>query len=156
MGNSYQCNCTKCNTVFNVHDGDGMHSLGLICNQCGNRSYVPRSAPRPPRDGRVVPSFLQTDEFQSLPPVEFSKIRRFTEDELKNIQELSKRSNKYERDQWDEFELSALIELKNPCNCGGTINLASLTFKADNINSLTRCPNCNSSKVTSTLKGSWD
>ena len=156
MGTIYKCCCSACSHDFTVYDGDGMHSIGLICNGCGKRSSVPRQAPRPPREGRDVPSFLQTSRYFSLPPIPDADIRRFTAKELLNIEALCKTSGLEDTDQWDEFETAALIAQKNPCQCGGTVDLESNTSSELAPNSNTRCPKCNSKNFNYDVEGDWD
>ena len=156
MGVVYQCKCKACGNGFVIHDGDGMRKLGLICNTCGQRSYIPRQAPRPPREGREVPSFLQTSQFFTLPPIPDAQIKRFTADELANIDQLATSSGAYEVDRWDGFEMAALIAHKNPCECGGLVNLAKETERTGGPNTMTRCPSCQSNELTATATGVWD
>jgi hypothetical protein len=156
MGTIYKCCCSACSHDFTIYDGDGMHSIGLICNGCGKRSSIPRQAPRPPREGRDVPSFLQTSRYFSLPPIPDADIRRFTAKELLNIEALCKTSGSEDTDQWDEFETAALIAQKNPCQCGGRVDLAAKTARTGTPNGKTRCPACRSHQITATNTGAWD
>ena len=145
-----------CQHEFIVYDGDGMFTLGLICKTCGKRSGIPRRAPRPPREGLVVPKFLQTSRYFSLPPIPEAEILRFTELELANIYELSKTYGLAATDSWDDSEIKALIDRKNPCECNGQVDLAAKTEIAGGPNSMTRCPSCRSDQVTTEKKGVWD
>jgi hypothetical protein len=156
MGTIYKCCCSACSHDFTVYDGDGMHSVGLICNGCGKRSSIPRQAPRPPREGRDVPSFLQTSRFYSLPPTPDSEITRFTDEELANMDQLHKTFGSEECDRWDDFEVASLIEKKNPCQCGGVVDLESKTKRTGDPNAMTRCPACRSEQITATNAGAWD
>lgn len=133
-----------------------MRSLGLICNTCGQRSSIPRLAPRPPREGRDVPSFLQTSRYFSLPPIQNSDIRRFKAEELLNIDALCKASGSEDTDQWDDFEIAALIAQKNPCQCSGLFDLAAETARTGGPNAMTRCPACRSDQITAINTGAWD
>jgi hypothetical protein len=133
-----------------------MHSLGLICNTCGQRSSIPRQAPRPPREGRDVPSFLQTSRYFSLPPIPDADIRRFTVEELLNIDALCKTSGSEDTDQWDDLEMAALIALKNPCQCSGQFDFATKTARTGGPNAMTHCPACRSDQITATNTGTWD
>ena len=156
MGTIYQCRCNACSNDFTIYGGDGMHSMGLICNGCGNRSSIPRHAPRPPREGRNVPRFLQTSRFYSLPPIPDTKIRRFTDEELANINQLHNTFGSEGCDRWDDFEMASLIEKKNPCQCGGVVDLESKTKWTGSSNAMTRCPACRSDQITATNTGAWD
>ena len=156
MGTTYHCHCNNCHHDFTVYDGDGMHSIGLICKTCGKRASIPRNAPRPPREGRDVPSFLQTSRYFSLPPIPDEQIRRFTDEEMVNIDQLSKNALEHVADRWDDYEMAALISNKTPCQCGGLIDVASKTVRTDGPNRLTRCPVCRSEAITSTSTGVWD
>jgi hypothetical protein len=156
MGTTFRCRCETCHHDFTVYDGNGMRSLGLICNGCGHRSSIPRQAPRPPREGRDVPSFLQTSRFFSLPPIPDAEIKRFTDEEFANIDELSKATEVENTDRWDDFEIAALIEQKNPCQCGGRFDLAAKTVGTGAPNAMTRCPACRSDQITATSTGMWD
>jgi hypothetical protein len=156
MGATYQCHCNKCSHEFTLNDGDGIQSLGLICNVCGQRASIPRQAPRPPREGRDVPSFLQTSSFFSLPPIPDAEIKRFTNEEFTNIELLCKAAGVENTDRWDDFEFSALIEQKNPCKCGGRFDLAAKTAGTGGPNAMTRCPVCRSDQITATNTGMWD
>ena len=156
MGTIYKCCCSACSHDFTVYDGDGMHSIGLICNGCGKRSSIPRQAPRPPREGREVPSFLQTSRFYSLPPIPDSQITRFSDEELANIDQLNKNFESDGCDHWDGFEIETLISKKNPCACGGTVDLESKTSSEFAPNSNTRCPKCNSKNFNYEFDGDWD
>jgi hypothetical protein len=156
MGTTYQCLCNACSHDFAVYDGDGMRTIGLICNGCGQRADIPRNAPRPPREGRDVPSFLQTSRYFSMPPIQNSDIRRFTAEELLNIYALCKASGSEDIDQWDDFEIATLIAQKNPCQCGGRVDLAAKTVRTDTPNAMTRCPACKSDQITAISTGAWD
>jgi hypothetical protein len=156
MGTIYKCCCNACSNDFTIYDGDGMHSIGLICIGCGKRSSVPRCAPRPPREGREVPSFLQTSRFYSLPPIPDMEIRRFTDEEFTNINQLHKTFGSEGGDRWDGFEITTLIDKKNPCLCGGTVDLESKTSSEFAPNSNTRCPKCNSKNFNYDVQGNWD
>ena len=120
MGTTYQCRCNACSHNFTVYDGDGMRAIGLICNGCGQRSGIPRHAPRPPREGRDVPSFLQTSRYFSLPPITKAEIKRFTDQELLNINEICKTAGSEDTDRWDDFEIVALIAQKSLCQCSAS------------------------------------
>jgi len=156
MGTIYKCCCSACSHDFTIYDGDGMHSIGLICNGCGKRSSIPRHAPRPPREGRDVPSFLQTSRYFSLPPISETEIRRFTAQELLNINAIGKSGGSEDTDRWDDFEFAALIAQKNPCLCGGTVDVESKTKRTGGPNAMTRCPACRSDQITATNAGAWD
>ena len=156
MGTIYKCCCSICSHDFTVYDGDGMHSIGLICNGCGKRSSIPRQAPRPPREGRDVPSFLKTSRFYSLPPILDIEIRRFTDEELANIDQLHKTFASAGCDRWDDFEMASLIEKKNPCQCGGVVDLESKNKRTGGPNAMTRCPVCRSDQITAANSGLWD
>lgn len=133
-----------------------MHSIGLICSSCGKRSSVPRHAPRPPREGRHVPGFLQTSRYFSLPPIPDEQIRRFTDEELANIELASKSGSEEGYDQWDEFEMAKLVALKAPCQCEATTAFASKTASNHGPNTLTRCPACRSIQIEGKNVGVWD
>ena len=156
MGTTYHCHCNNCRHDFTVWDGDGMRSIGLICKTCGKRSSIPRNAPRPPREGREVPSFLQTSRFFSLPPIPEEEIRRFTDEEMVNIDQLSKNALEHVADRWDDFEMAALIAYKNPCRCSGIVDIAAKSARASGPNVMTRCPACLSENITSNNTGLWD
>lgn len=156
MGTTYKCRCTACSHDFTVYDGDGMRSLGLICNTCGQRSSIPRQAPRPPREGRDVPSFLQTSRYFSLPTIPYAQIRRFTDQELVNIDALCKTSGSEDADQWDDFEIDALMAQRTPCQCSGLFDFAAKTARTGGPNAMTRCPACRSNQITATNTGAWD
>ena len=133
-----------------------MRSIGLICKICGKRSSIPRNAPRPPREGRNVHSFLQTSRFFSLARIPDAEIRRFTDEELTNIDEVCKTAFSEDTDQWDDFETAKLIAQKNPCQCNGIVDLAAKSARPDGPNAMTRCPACHSDQVTSKNIGTWD
>ena len=156
MGTTYQCHCNACSHNFTVYDGDGMRAIGLICKGCGQRSDIPRHAPRPPREGRDVPSFLQTSRYFSLPPITEAEIRRFTDQELLNIIDICKTAGSEDTDRWDDFEIAALIAQKNPCQCSGQFVLAAKTARTSDPNAMTRCPDCRSVQITATSTGAWD
>lgn len=156
MGSIYKCKCNECSHDFTVYDGDGIRFIGLICNTCGNRSSIPRHAPRPPREGRDVPSFLQTSSYFSLPPIPDAEIKRFTDAEFSNIDQLIKDVGAFSSDRWDDFEIAGLLALRNPCKCGGIVDIAANSIKIDAPNALTRCPACRSEQITSTETGAWD
>lgn len=156
MGTTYQCRCKACSNDFTVFDGDGMRTNGLICNGCGLRTSIPRQAPRPPREGRDVPSFLQTSRFFSLPPIPDAEIKRFTDEEFANMELLCKAAGVESTDRWDDFEIAALIEQKNPCQCGGRFDLAAKTAGTGDPNAMTRCPACRSDQIAATSTGMWD
>lgn len=156
LGSTYQCRCNACSHDFTVYDGEGMRSLGLICNTCGQRCSIPRRAPRPPREGRDVPSFLQTSRYFSLPPIPDGNIRRFTAKELTNIHELFECAEPEDTDRWDDFEIAALIAQINPCQCSGLFDLAAKTARTGGPNTMTRCPVCRSNEITATATGAWD
>ena len=156
MGTIYKCCCVECSNNFIVYDGDGMHRIGLICSSCGQRSGFPRQAPRPPREGRDVPRFLQTSRFNSLQPIPEIEIRRFTGDELANIDQLHNSLGSDGCDRWDDFEIVAFINKKNPCQCGGSVDFESKTKRAGGPNFMTRCPACRSDQITATNTGIWD
>jgi hypothetical protein len=99
---------------------------------------------------------LQTSRYFSLPPIPDADIRRFTAKELLNIEALCKTSGLEDTDQWDEFETAALIAQKNPCQCGGTVDLESNTSSELAPNSNTRCPKCNSKNFNYDVEGDWD
>lgn len=156
MGAVYQCRCIACSHDFTVFDGDGIRSVGLICNTCGQRSSIPRQAPRLPREGRDVPSFLQTSQYFSLPPIQDADIRRFTVEELLNIDALCNTAGPEATDQWDDFEIAALIAQRNPCQCSGLFDLAAETARTGDPNAMTRCPACRSDQITAISTGAWD
>lgn len=156
MGTTYQCRCNACSHVFTIHDGEGMDTIRLICNGCGQLSSIPRKAPRPPREGRDVPSFLQTSRFFSLPPIPDADIKRFTDEELINIHELYECAGPEDTDHWDDFEIAALIAQFNPCQCSGLFDLAAKTAGTGGPNTMTRCPACRSKEITATATGAWD
>jgi hypothetical protein len=156
MGITYQCRCNACSQNFTVYDGDGMRAIGLICNGCGQLSGIPRHAPRPPREGRDVPSFLHTSRYFSLQPITEAEIRRFTDQELLNINEICKTTVSEDTDRWDDFEIAALIAQKNPCQCSGQFDLAAKTARTGGPNAMTRCPACRSVQITATSTGAWD
>ncbi len=156
MGTTYQCRCNACSHNFTVYDGDGMRAIGLICNGCGQRSGIPRHAPRPPREGRDVPSFLQTSRYFSLPPITKAEIKRFTDQELLNINEICKTAGSEDTDRWDDFEIVALIAQKSLCQCSGQFDLAAKTATTSGPNAMTRCPACRSVQITATNTGAWD
>ena len=156
MGSVYLCSCKTCSHTFKIIDGDGMRSLGLMCHTCGQRASIPRHAPRPPREGREIPSFLQTSRFVSLPPIPDAEIQRFTDKEFANIELLSKAAGVENTDRWDDFEIGALIEQKNPCQCGSRFDLAAKTARTGDPNAMTRCPACRSDQITATSTGMWD
>jgi hypothetical protein len=156
MGAIYQCRCNACSHDFTIYDGDGMRTVGLICIGCGQRSSIPRHAPRPPREGRDVPSFLKTSCFFSLPPIPDAEIKRFTGEEFANIGLLCKVAGGENTDRWDDFEIDALIEQKNPCQCDGRLDLAAKTARTGDPNAMTRCPACRSDQITATSTGMWD
>lgn len=133
-----------------------MRSIGLICKTCGKRSSIPRNAPRPPREGRDVPSFLQTSRYFSLAQIPDAEIRRFKDEELANIDELCKVACSEDADQWDDFETAKLIAQKNPCQCGGIFDIATKSARISGPNAMTRCLVCLSENITSINTGLWD
>lgn len=146
MATTYQCICKACQHEFTLDDGDGMYYLALICDSCGKHSSIPRHAPRPLRDGHDVPPYLTTINYYSTPPIPPENIRRFSQEELGRINEITRElMQKYWdcKDSWDDFEIQALIKLKNPCTCAGTfVSLPKPEFGKPN--PMCRCPQCKS------------
>jgi len=91
-----------------------------------------------------------------LPPIPDLEIRRFTDEELANIDQLNKTFASEGCDRWDDFEMASLIEKKNPCQCGGGVDLESKTKRTGAPNAMTRCPACRSDQINTTNTGAWD
>ena len=151
MGIIYDCNCNECKHEFKIYDGEGRASISLICANCGKGSGIPRRAPRPDRNGREVSPVLTTTTYYSTPPIAADQIKRFTKDELMHIDPLKSDGD----DWWDDFEIEALIESKNPCACGGVVQKDSITAETGRPNSLRRCPNCKSFNFKFGHIGAW-
>ena len=84
------------------------------------------------------------------------EILRFTDLELANINQLVKIHGLAATDCWDDFEIEALISMKNPCQCNGLVELAAKTAIAGGPKSMTRCPSCRSDQVNAENTGGWD
>jgi hypothetical protein len=103
-----------------------------------------------------VPKFLQTTRYFSLPSIPDTEILRFSDLELANINQLAKAYDLAATDFWDDFEIEALISMRNPCQCNGPVELAAKTAIVCGPNSMTRCPSCRSEQVTAENTGGWD
>lgn len=147
MGTRYQCKCKQCEHEFAVQEGDGMFYKELICKGCGKRSGIPRHAPRPPRAGREIPPFLQTDTFKSTPPIADKDVLRFSESEMAVFLETPRAWPK-SGENWEPHEVDMMLKLRNPCQCGDTAVIASKYLPdnprgiSDTPHPMTRCPNC--------------
>jgi Zn finger protein HypA/HybF involved in hydrogenase expression len=142
MGTGYHCRCNDCSREFKAYAGDGFYFKGLICQQCGAGSAIPRFAPRA---GTVVAANALTEGVQPTAADSGAKIR-FSDEELKALLE----PGKFPRngDTWDSFEIDALVRLRNPCKCGGLVDLSLKSARQANLNMHTRCPECRSKNLT--------
>lgn len=119
MGTLYKTNCTNCSDERKLSWGDGMFHLQYQCQCCLKQFNIPRKAPRPNRNGREVPKFLEKHDFKSLPPTPSNEIIRFTDENLKAY--LEARSQwQHGDDEWDEYELEQLISLVS-CDCDSDV-----------------------------------
>ena len=159
MGTFFACTCKDCGHDFRSYEGVGRYSQPLICSTCGTRAYIPRVAPRPNR-------YRQRIEFEKMVKdgaavaSAYPDLNAFNRDELKKILESKKPLDGM--DAWLDEELMVLVELRNPCACGGTLDLASKTERnlAPGVsaapNSLVRCPECRSMDYSFAEQGLWD
>lgn len=155
MGSLFKCSCHDCGESFDRYEGVGRYSRPLICSDCGRAAWIPRTAPRP--DSR----WRRTDSGElKVVPIEEVKVVPFNRDELKLI--LGSKISPSESDAWLDQELAIMVELRNPCKCGGAVDLAS---KSERVgaggfhaapNTLTRCPTCRSENYAFSQVGPWD
>ena len=155
MGSVFKCSCRDCGNSFDRYEGVGRYSRPLICNNCGEAAWIPRVAPRP--DSR----WRRNDRGElKVVPIEDVKVVPFSRDELMKI--LGSKMSLVESDSWLDQELAILVELRNPCKCGGDVDLASKTARvgAGGLhaapNTLTRCPMCRSENYSFFQAGLWD
>jgi len=160
VGYIFKCTCKDCQHKFDLYDGDGRYSIGLICDSCGAHSGFPRSAPRPDRQGNLKwnERLRGPNPNPPQPPIPASEIRRFSDEELTQLR--GRAVTAEDPDHWDDFEKEAFIRLKNPCRCGGLFDLARKTERPHGPgwgpNTLTRCPQCKSGNLGYEERGCWD
>ena len=151
MSTRYKCVCTNCAQFFQLTDGGGFSFVQWICDSCGNDINLPRFAPRLDRKGRSYPAFLRREGDVDSPPIPENEIWRFTS-ELELREYLSVTRNWVRSgDEWDRFELEAMLRIKGACICSGTWTNSSTYPKGDasvtgSPHPLLRCPYCQSKK----------
>lgn len=119
MGTLYKTACNSCLEEYELSWGDGMFNLQFQCKNCLRLFNIPRNAPRPNRNGRVVPKFLETHDFKSLAPIPNAEITRFTNESLKAY--FDTRSQwQHGDDLWDAYEIELLISFI-ACECNADI-----------------------------------
>lgn len=159
MGSYYACVCSDCGHNFKFYEGSGRYSQPLICNTCGKSAYIPRVAPRPNRHS-LRKEFEKLVNEGTASASDYPEIKPFNRDELKAILESKQPLDGL--DAWLDEELAVLVELRNPCACGGALDLASKTAPKPGsgasvgLNELVRCPKCRSRKYAWSLQGLWD
>ena len=119
MGILYRITCNRCLDERELSWGDGMFHLQYLCNSCLNLFNIPRKAPRPNRNGREVPKFLEKHDFKSFPPTPINEIIRFTDENLKAYID-ARFQWQHGDDEWDEYEIEQLISLVS-CDCDSDI-----------------------------------
>lgn len=155
MGSLFKCLCHDCGESFDRYEGVGRYSMSLICGDCGKAAWIPRTAPRP--DSR----WRRTDSGNlEVVPIEDVKVVPFNREELKAI--LDRKIAPGDSDSWLDQELAILVELRNPCECGGAVELASKSARVGAggfhvaPNTLTRCPTCRSENYAFGEASLWD
>ena len=129
MGTLYRITCESCQDEHELSWGDGIFHLQFQCKCCLKLFNIPRKAPRPNRNGRDVPKFLEKHDFKSLPPTPINEIVRFTDENLKSY--LDARSQwQHGDDEWDAYELEQLFAF-NSCDCDADVEhiTEQITFK---------------------------
>jgi hypothetical protein len=139
VGTLYKITCTNCQDERQLSWGDGMFHLQFQCKYCYKLFNIPRNAPRPNRNGRLVPKFLEKHDFKSLPETPNNEIIRFADEFLKDYIETSSQW-KHGDDEWDEYEIEKLISLIT-CECDSDIVHVTQHLPIE-----TRCKYCGSSE----------
>ena len=161
MGTVYNCACNGCGQLFQLQEGGGFRFVQWMCDGCGRSISLPRFAPRRDRRGRSIPSFLRRHGDTEWPPIAESEIVRFvTEDDLAAFLS-SPRDWPDGGDQWDQYEIDAMLKIIGECSCGGNWeNPHSSKFhvKISSImpHPLSRCPNCRSFDFLSEQSAIYD
>ena len=115
MGTLYKTTCNSCFDERVLSWGDGMFHLQYQCKCCLKLFNIPRKAPRPNRNGREVPKFLEKHNYKSSPSIPINEITRFTDENLKSYIEERSQWRRGD-DEWDSYEIDQLISLM-PCKC---------------------------------------
>lgn len=137
MATIYKATCKNCSNEEKVLWGDGLFYVQYQCTNCLKTVAIPRHAPRPNREGREVPKFLEKVGFYSYPPTPTVEIRRFTEAELK--EHLSNHlAWQNGDDEWDESEVLKILQIMC-CDC-----YASLERVSKDSSPSAKCDSCNS------------
>lgn len=139
MGVLYKITCNDCSEEHEISWGEGMFHLQFQCKCCLKLFNIPRKAPRPNRNGREVPKFLEKHDFKSFPPTPNSDIIRFTDENLKAYLDASFQWQ-HGDDEWDSYEIEQLISLLS-CECDDDVTnvnnqtqLHSICFKCGSSN----------------------
>jgi hypothetical protein len=139
VGTLYKIICDSCFDERQLSYGDGMFHLQYQCNSCFKLFNIPRKAPRPNRNGREVPKFLEKHDFKSLPPTPINEIIHFT-DEYLNAYLKARSQWCHGGDEWDSYEIGQLISLVS-CECNDIVikiseqsQLRTTCFKCGSLN----------------------
>ena len=116
-----------------------MFHLQYQCICCSKLFNIPRNAPRPNRNARLVPKFLEKHDFRSAPAIPNNEIIRFTDEYLKNYIE-TRSQWKLGDDEWDDYEIEKLTSLAK-CECD-----SDMVRVTENLQFEIRCQNCGSSR----------
>ncbi len=144
MAEIYKAICKNCSSEKSVLWGDGMYYIQYQCSNCLKTVGIPRHAPRPNREGREVPKFLEKDSFYSYPPTPIEEIIRFTDAELE--EHLSNHvAWQNGDDEWDEFEVKKILQIRG-CKCSSAFERVSRDSSPS-----TKCESCNSVDFQMTL-----
>lgn len=119
MGTLFHTSCNNCNQEDTLSWGDGIFTIQYQCCTCFKLFNIPRKAPRPNREGRDVPKFLEKSNFKSLAPIPTYEIIRFTEENLMHFLE-ARTQWQFGDDEWDSFEVEQLIALI-ACKCDSEV-----------------------------------
>jgi len=144
MAAIYKAICKNCSSEKRVLWGDGMYYIQYQCSSCLKTINIPRHAPRPNREGREVPKFLETIAFHSYPPTPTDEIIRFTDAEL-NYHLKNHVRWQVGNDKWDEFEIQKILQILG-CECFSTFERVSRDSSPS-----TKCDTCSSVDFQMTL-----
>ena len=140
MGNLYKTTCISCLDEQMLSWGEGMFHLQFQCICCLKLFNIPRKAPRPNRNGREVPKFLETHNFKSFLSIPINEITRFTDENLKSY--IEERSQWLRGDdEWDSYEIDQLISLV-ACSCDADFSKVTAKTSLHQI-----CLKCGSEKL---------
>lgn len=148
MGTIFECTCNECGTEYTLQDNGGFRYTQWLCNGCGVRVSLPRFAHRPLREGHDFPPMLRRKNYVPMPPIPDNEIKRFSVEEL--VQLIADRSHwPAVGDRWDEYEITQLLRIVDPCSCGVTwTNTAQRpnqsAYDVDTPHPHSRCPSCHS------------